>query len=152
MAAYDALLADVRAMKRKYQKDLQPPASEAALDSLRQRVRQKLGADLPDEYLEFLRTTNGLEFNGFGIYATDKAPLVGNENAATNSFVDANLLWRGNPNYKKYLIFGESGEYNYVYNLEDKAYEVRTQPSDDLDEAVPSFEDRLVKAFAAHRP
>jgi hypothetical protein len=152
MAAYDALLAEVRAMKQKYQKDLQPPASDAAVDGLRRAARAQLGADIPDQYAEFLRRTNGLEFNGFGIYATDKTPLVGNERAFTGAFVEANLTWRQNPNYRKYLIFAESGEYNYVLNTESGAYEVRTQPVDALDETAASFEELLVKAFEAHRP
>src|SRR5688572_29761582 len=79
---YRQLLAEVRTEQARYGGHRQPPCTEERLALLRRRVREELGAELPDEYAAFLREQDGLNYNGLFIYASETRPIVGVRDAA----------------------------------------------------------------------
>src|SRR5262249_49537830 len=89
----------------------QPPCPEDQIRRLKVDTQEILYCQVPDQYIEFLRITNGLEFNGVGIYAAERSPLVGYEHMPERDiqgFVDANLDWRGYEPHEDYLFFGSA--------------------------------------------
>lgn len=116
-------------MREVYDAGLAPPATEEALAVLQQRTREELHEDLPDEYLDFLRVTDGLRYNGLFLYGTDGDPAAEDPAALRNSFVENNLDWRSYERRKKYLIFGDGDISLYAYNLIEKRYELQDRSS-----------------------
>jgi hypothetical protein len=149
---YEQLLDEIAQNRRKRGRDLQPPASDAEIADLRKRARQQLRYDLPDAYLDFLRRANGLDFNGVSFYATQPSIIVGTEDRTIPGLVEANLDWRGGGSYRDQIVFGHTGDANYVYNTKDSAWQVRMQPTDSLIETVGSFEELLFRALDENRP
>lgn len=149
---YDELLQDVAAFRRESGRDLQPPATDTALADLRRRARSELRYAIPPEYEAFLRKTDGLDSNGISIYGSSRTLIVGTTNRFVSGLVEANLLWRKGGAYEDQVIFANDSLTNYVWHLDDEAWELRTTPSDDLREKVASFEELVFRALDAHKP
>ncbi len=147
---YDDLVARIAAESKKYyDSDIQPPATEEALRRLRQRTQDELGAALPSGYLDFLRVTDGLNWNGLFIYASEKALIVGEANDFMSPFVDTNLIWRDNEPNKNYLFFADGEISLYVYNLVKERYELQDRPSGDVIRTFKTFDEMITKALKA---
>ena len=69
MSDIDDLLAAISARKRKFADTISPPASPEAIERLRRYARDTLMTNLPEGYLTFLRSADGLVFNSYKIYA-----------------------------------------------------------------------------------
>ncbi len=87
----------------------QPPCSKQELDSLDAAVFANLNTRLPREYTEFLSIANGLDWNGLVILADKPRPLASRRNAVLEGIVEANLIYRDNPDMQDYLVLGEDG-------------------------------------------
>jgi hypothetical protein len=110
-----------------------------------------LYCEAPDQYIEFLRITNGLDFNGLTIYAAEKSPLVGYEHMRERDmegFVDANLAWRGYEPHEDYLFFAQASISLYAYNLVDLRYEERDRECGELIKVVPDFDHLIARALS----
>lgn len=149
---YEALLDEFIAHRRRQGYDLQPPATDAQVADLRKRVRQQLRYGLPDGYAAFLKRTNGMEFNGLRFYATEASPVVGFEQVVIPGLVEGNLEWRQGGSYRDQIIFGHTGDANYVFHQTDEAFQVRMQPTDSVLETLGSIEELLFYAMDEHRP
>ena len=145
---YQGLIARIAAeSKADYNSEIQPPATEEALQRLFQRTRAELGADLPASYLNFLRLTDGLIWDGLFIYSSEKTPVVGEPNEFMHPFVDTNLIWRSHEPHKKFLFFGDGDISLYVYNLEKDCYEILDRPSETVIQTFSSFDEMLTEAL-----
>jgi hypothetical protein len=151
---YDALLEELVDLHRRNGWELlQPPVTEQRVDILRRRALTELELVLPDPYAAFLRRTDGLDFNGLCVYASDRLPIVGHGDRFIPGFVDANLDWRGNiESLGAQIVFAHDGMTNFVYNHKTGGWEIRWMPSDDLGETVESFDHLLLRALEDHRP
>src|SRR5688500_10640692 len=49
---------------------VQPGADEAAIAAVRERLRSRFGATLPDAYAEFLRREDGVDVDGLVLYGS----------------------------------------------------------------------------------
>ncbi len=145
---YRELVARAAILLRKdYGKDLAPPATEEALAHLCQRTRDELHEDLPDGYLDFLRLTDGLRYNGLFLYGTDGDGVAGNSRPSKNSFVENNLDWRSYEERNKYLIFGDGDISLYALNLITGRYELQDRPSGSIIEAFDTFDALAAEAL-----
>ena len=133
--------------KADYDSDIQPPATEEALLRLSQKTQNELGADLPESYLNFLRLTDGLIWDGLFIYSSEKTPIVGEPNEFMHPFVDTNLIWRSHEPHKKFLFFGDGDVSLYVYNLAEGHYEILDRPSETVIQTFPTFDEMLTEAL-----
>ena len=134
---------------------VQPPCSAVSAERLKLEVRAEFSCDVPAGYIDFLRITNGVEWNGLGIYASETARLVGyvgKIDSYIQGFVDANLDWRAFEPHKDYLYFANSGISLYAYNLVESRYEIQDQSSMDVAEVLPSFDHLIASALRDHRP
>jgi hypothetical protein len=134
---------------------VQSPCSPEAAERLRFEARVELSCDLSGEYIDFLRITNGVEWNGLHIYASETSPLAGYEDRNDmyiQGFVDANLDWRAYEPHRDYLYFANSGISLYAYNLVESRYEIQDQSSMDVAEVLPSFDHLIASALRDHRP
>ncbi len=145
---YQDLISRIAAQsKEDYDSDLQPPATEEALQRLHQKTRDELGATLPDGYLDFLRVTDGLIWNGLFIYSSEKAPILGETNEFMHPFVDTNLIWRDHEPHKNYLFFADGEISLYVYNLMKERYEILDRPSETLISTFDTFDELITEAL-----
>lgn len=138
-------IADAR--RTMYKSDIQPPAPEEALQRLRQRTRDELGADLPEGYLDFLRVTDGLNWNGLFVYASDKNPVIKKPTVFMHPFIEDNLDWRSHEPHKNYLFFADGEISLYVYNLVKSRYEVLDRPSETVINTFQTFDEMITEAL-----
>jgi hypothetical protein len=129
---------------------MQPPATDAEVSALEKEAEAQLGASVPAEYRAFLRTCNGLDWNGLLIYAASKVPIAGRADRFITGFLEANLAWRESEPHRQYLFFGDSGISRYVLDLKQSRYAILDRQSDTLIEMVPSFEELMARALRAH--
>ena len=64
---------------------LNTPATDTEVQRLREHAKEKFNVDLPSEYEEFLKTVNGLDFDGLVLYGVD-SPLLETEKMNMNIF------------------------------------------------------------------
>jgi hypothetical protein len=147
---YQQLLDEVRAEQARYGGHVQLPCPEERLAVLRRRVREDLGAELPEEYVAFLREQNGLNFNGLFIYASETTSIVGTRDASIQGIVDANLGWRDVESMRVYLVFGDGNMDLYARHLPTGEYHVLDRVPGNLIETHPSFELLMAAAFKSH--
>lgn len=84
---------------------------------------------LPTEYIEVLKVTNGVEWNGFILYGVDNEYLPEAVDYSVYGFIEQNAIWYENPDQKQYIFFGESNLSWYVYDLQRKCYIELDNPS-----------------------
>ncbi len=88
-----SLLDQIRARSEGYGDSMQPPAKPDEIDGMVRRSADQLRYDVERRYIEFLRLHNGLDWNGFSVYATSIVPIVGYEDRYINGFVEANVQY-----------------------------------------------------------
>jgi hypothetical protein len=147
---YEQLLTQVGAEQARYGERSQPPCTEERLERLRQRAREELGAEVPEEYADFLRARDGLNHNGLFIYASETSPVAGGTDATIEGFVEANLGWRDDEHFNGYLVFGEGNMDLYVRHLPTGEYQVIDRTPGNLIETHPSFAQLIAAALKAH--
>jgi hypothetical protein len=131
----------------KYGEKLQPPATVKAIEHVRNLVKKRFKADLPDQYINFLRTVNGLDFNGLVIYSADTPSPDDSSTDSVYGFVETNEIWRENEWQKKYLFFGDSDIGWYCLNLETGLYEEQDKPSGTVMKTFQDFDSMVESAI-----
>lgn len=126
------LLKGIATKAAKYGERLQPAASENQLNELAQRAKAELKFDVPADYMEFLRVHNGIDWNGFSIYATEIAPIEGYMDRFLRGFVETNLQYWEVVENRPFITFGESGDSRYVFDLTSGTYQAVDSVSLDL--------------------
>lgn len=147
MTCYHQLLETIAQEHQKFQQSMQPPCNPQKLIQLKEKVENQLNCTLPDGYIEFLSITNGLDWNGLLIFASETIPIVGYTDRKIPGFVDMNLLYRENEDCLDLLFFGESGIDSYVYCISAKQYQILDRVSLSLTETFDSFEMLIYEAF-----
>lgn len=131
------LIAQVAAgLRTVYHHDMQPPATEAALDRLQQRAQEELKASVPEDFLNFLRVTDGLSWVGLFVYAS-----------FMQSFVESNLDWRSHEWHNNYLFYAEGDISLFAYNLVEKRYEIQDRSSGNVLSTFDTFDAMLTEAL-----
>ncbi len=83
----------IQEIEAKYGNGIQSPADANAIRQMVHKVREELDCSkLPAGYLEFLKVTNGLDFNGLVIYEVDKFLIGEIINDQICGFVDTNKI------------------------------------------------------------
>lgn len=147
---YEQLLTEVGAEQARYGERSQPPCTEERLERLRRRVREELGAELPEGYAAFLRRQDGLNHNGLFIYASETSPVAGGADATIEGLVEANLGWRDDEYFNDHLVFGEGNMDLYVRHLPTGEYQIIDRTPGNVIETHPSFEQLIAAALKAH--
>jgi hypothetical protein len=108
------------------------------LAGLREAAQHYLKMPVPPAYEEFLARVDGLQHNGLIIYGS----VV---------FVDANLYWRKDEYKQRLLIFAESPERLYVYDMDERRYQVLERPRLGVVRSFAAFQGLINAALSAHR-
>jgi hypothetical protein len=127
---------------------LRPPCSDQDIADLRERSRIVLSVEIPDQYADFLRITNGFEFAGFTVYASRSERTQRYQRGVLDGFVEMNVLSREFPLFRDYLYFAESGMGLYAYNLNEDRYEEQDPAALDRKVLFPSFDDMILSALS----
>lgn len=129
---WNDLLLQIEQIEKRYSGGLKPPAACIDIDNLKKRVREKFSVNLPEQYIRFLRTNNGLDFNGLKIYGVDSSLLENAPSDAIYGFIETNEVWYENIDQKQYLFFGDDDISWYCLNISKGTYEIRDKPSGTL--------------------
>jgi len=119
---YDVILKKIEKDILSYNSQLQAPATDREIKSVKQSSKNILKVNLPEEYLTFLKKCNGLDYNGTVIYATDRKPIVGYDDRYIEGIISANLSARDVEMMKQFLIFGESDDLIHTLDLSKNKY------------------------------
>jgi hypothetical protein len=146
---YKKLLSSIEKRMKSFGKKLQPPCTEAELKKLQRQVKRELGCDLPDGYVEFLKQTDGLVWNGLVVYASHRTPIIGFTDRFVGGLIDSNKEWRDVEEFDNYLVFADDSMSFYVLNLADEAYEVLEREGLDQLMQFETFDELMVEALSA---
>ncbi|MDT3499219.1 SMI1/KNR4 family protein, partial [Bacillus toyonensis] len=105
------------------------PATDSEVKKLRERMKKSFNVDLPSEYEEFLKTVNGLDFNGLVLYGVDSYLLDTERDESICGLIETNEIWYENEFQKEYLFLGDSNIAWFCKNLSDGTYLELDKPS-----------------------
>ena len=99
---------------------------------------------IPGEYEAFLKKLNGFAWNGIELYSTDQV-TDSETNYTLNDIVSANEHFRRvNDGLEHCFYFGRADEDLYVYNTQNKKWEILDMTGRDVMEEYDSFEELFV--------
>ena len=127
----------------------QPPAVSGALTELRQRVHEKFDYELPKAYMAILALSDGVNFNGYTLYASKTLPIIGCPDRFIEGFIEANDLWEdyGNNTDHHLLVFGETGDDLFLFDRQDEKFKVTDKVGGDAYQEFDSFEELVEQLF-----
>ena len=126
---------------------LNTSATDTEIQRLREHAKEKFNVDLPREYEEFLKTVNGLDFNGLVLYRVDSPLLETEKDEQICGFIDTNEIWYENEFQKEYLFFGDSNIAWFCKNLSDGTYLELDKPSGTVMKIYNDFDTMLEEAL-----
>ena len=132
----DELLAEINAEKREFSQPISPPASQDAIARLRRLARDKLQADLPEEYVTFLGRNDGLDFNGYVVYGATE-----HQEPFLSGFVEANERLGGSQ--ASHVFYGDTGDRLFAQDRTSQAWVTLDRSSLDVVASFPSFDAML---------
>ena len=117
--------------------------SDAMITDFLSDFEQEFNYTIDLGYIEFIRTLNGLEFNGFIIYPCVKNEE--NESVSGEDIIESNLTWiDGDESFMEKTVFAESDIDLYIKDLKTLDYQIVSKYSDEVFERFDSFEDLIV--------
>ncbi|WP_307894442.1 YrhA family protein [Bacillus swezeyi] len=146
---WKAHIEEIRKIERKYGDDLNKPVSIDVIKELEQSVQEKFdGTVLPEEYKQFLKTVNGLDFNGLVIYGVDSSIREDEVDEEIHGFIETNEIWHENDWQKKYLFFGDSDVSLYCLDTTEGKYLELDKPSGTIMSEYENFNSMLEEALS----
>lgn len=148
MAQWKELLIEIKKIEEKYGSSLRNPVTDVEISKLQLDIQEKLGKlELPKSYVDFLKTANGLDFNGLVIYGVDVNLLDDHEGEELQGFVETNKIWHENDWQKQYIFFGDSDTAWYCLDLKKEIYHELDKPSGTLIQSYDSFDSMFNEAI-----
>jgi hypothetical protein len=144
---YQQLLDRVAEEQRRFGSEPQPPATEDQLQRVVEDGSKELRAELPDDYLQFLQLTNGLDWNGVVIYGAGRNPIAAHPDRSISDIVEMNRNYRDDPRFGDLLVLGSNGMDIYTYRISANRYEIYDEVPHELIETFPTFDELMAKAL-----
>jgi len=144
---YRELLTRVADEQRGFGSSLQPPATEQQLQELVKAARNDVHAEVPADHVNFLRQSNGLDWNGVVIYATETVPIVGHPERSIPGIVEMNLNFRDDPRFNDLLVLGSNGMDLYTYRIATGLYEVYDEIPHELLDTISTYDQLITRAL-----
>ncbi|MBU3157986.1 SMI1/KNR4 family protein [Clostridium estertheticum] len=144
---WEQLFFKIKDKREKRGRKLNNPALEEQIEILKKTVKEKFNQVLPEQYVNFLKTTNGLEFNGFIFYGVDTSLFDVQNNQTVYGYVDTNEIWYENEHQKQYMFFGEGSISWHCFDLLNEVYVELDNPSGTVMQTYPDFNSMLERAL-----
>src|SRR5262245_474793 len=142
---YQELLERVAEEQRRFGSELQPPATEEQIRRLEERAARDLKVELPDEYLNFLRRTNGFDWNGVVVFASESVPITAHPDRSIPAGVEMNLGYRDDSRFSDLVVLGSNGMDLYTYRISTGKYEIYDEVPHELIETFSTFDELMTK-------
>lgn len=139
-------LAKIREQEAGYGGELNGPASEEEIRKFREEIESRSIA-VPDEYYDFLRVINGVEYNGFIIYGIDEDLLDDEPAQGTTGFLFQKEVWDETAS-GQFTYLGESSIDFFAYGVETRKFYVLDNGSDDIMEEYDDFDEFLERILS----
>ena len=110
------------------------------MEKLRRRVREELGAELPEGYADFLRSTDGMNWNGLYVHPSETSEIADHPGHVLTGFVETNLGLRDDDRFEDLLVFAEDSLDFYARRVSTGEFQVFERVPLDLVETFPSFD------------
>ncbi|SFS07081.1 YrhA family protein [Anaeromicropila populeti] len=121
-------LNEIERIYSKYNKKINDGCLDEVMQEFQDEVFENFNYNLPEDYLQFLKCVNGIEFNGFSIYGVDNYITEDDKNENTG-YIDSNEIWYENQWQKKYMFLGDSSISWFCYDIENETYVELDKPS-----------------------
>ncbi|MDO6819030.1 YrhA family protein [Zobellia sp. 1_MG-2023] len=128
------LIVEIKNEQKEYGENLQPPAEIENTHKLKLKILESFNFNLSPIYLDILEITNGIDYDGTVLYATETTKIVGYDDRFIDGFFEANEIWHEDEYKKSFLVYAESDMYLFFQSLEDSKFYV--VPKDSLDVIV----------------
>ena len=95
------------------------------IEKINEEFCSVFNAEIPEDYIELLRQTNGLSYNGksiVGVY--DAGFLIDHPRKASMDIVRFNSSFRDMTDITEYILLGKSSTDLIVYNIREKKYQI----------------------------
>ncbi|HFU7053823.1 TPA: YrhA family protein [Bacillus cereus] len=141
------LILEIEKIEKSFNDKLNTPVTDSEVQKLRERMKENFNVDLPSEYEEFLKTVNGLDFNGLVLYGVDSYLLDTERNESICGLIDTNGIWYENEFQKEYLFLGDSDIAWFCKKLSEGTYLELDKPSGTVMETYNDFNTMLEEAL-----
>lgn len=114
--------------------------AKPAVDSQIQTVQEYLktnGLSLPNEYIDFLKETNGLYWAGLEFFGTT---VTKKDSSVITDLITQNDLYQKLNEHNSPLFLGRSDEENFLYDATGRTYLVVDEFSKEVAKSFPLFE------------
>ncbi|KAA0770241.1 SMI1/KNR4 family protein [Bacillus sp. BB51/4] len=141
------LIVDIEKIEKSFNDKLNTPATDSEVQKLKECMKENFNIDLPSEYEEFLKTVNGLDFNGLVLYGVDSYLLDIERDESICGLIETNEIWYENEFQKEYLFLGDSDIAWFCKKLSDGTYLELDKPSGTVMETYNDFNTMLEEAL-----
>jgi len=141
------MILEIEKIEKSFNGKLNTPATDTEVQRLRERVKENFNVDLPSEYEEFLKTVNGLDFDGLVLYGVDPSLLETEREEQICGLIETNEIWYENEFQKEYLFLGDSNIAWFCKNLSDGTYLELDKPSGTVMETYDDCNTMLEEAL-----
>ena len=100
------LILEIEKIEKSFNDKLNTPVTDSEVQKLRERMKESFNVDLPSEYEEFLKTVNGLDFNGLVLYGVDSYLLDTERDESICGLIETNEIWYENEFQKSIFSLG----------------------------------------------
>lgn len=126
------LLADVRKEMLPFGYDFEAPSSTESLARLQKQFIDRFGWKLPSDYVDFLATFDGFEWNGFRLYGSERHPIVGAPHAQLDGVYEVNVECLPFESFANKLMIGSDSLNVFVYDFSESEYLALSKVSHDV--------------------
>ncbi len=134
---YQQLLEQAKEEAGRFDGTWQPPCTARDIKKLQERVHAELHAELPKGFIEFLKITDGYNWNSVFVYASKKTDDF------EYDFVEMNLLRRDLDWMSDFLIFGSNDMDEFVYQISTREFQTRDRVPFDVVKTFTSFDEMI---------
>lgn len=139
MSKIKDLVSRIEKIELKYSQEIPKPIVNSTVQNFKDNFLKNFKTESDKDFIEFLKLSDGIEFNGYTIYSSHDHTINGVE----YGIFENNETWVDiNPDMK-YIYFGESDLDLYAYNKINKKYVVLDRYSSDVYESFDNFESLL---------
>ena len=139
MSTIKDFVTSIKNINLKYSQEIPKPIVNSTVQNFKDKFFNIFETEIDKDFIEFLKLSDGIEFNGCTIYSSNNHTVDGVE----YGIFENNETWLDINLDKQYIYFGDSDQDLYAYNKLNKKYEVLDRYCSDVEESFDNFENLL---------